>query len=105
MKSLEYSDYVSECVENEHIFGQDQYYKRNNRRAKPVSESKFNNLQQTISTQLSKENYTSKEEAQEDLEVKIQQMGPVTFFLLRVLIGWIIGKLLDAYFDKKEVTE
>lgn len=102
MNEVQYSDYVESCSANEHIFGQDQYYKRNKRRVKPVSENKFNALKCAVKDQLNKRTYDTREEAQEDLEIKIQQMGPITFFLLRALIGWIIGKLLDAYFDEDD---
>ena len=102
--SLNYSDYVDSYKIQEGAFGQDQYYGRNKKPVRPISENKFNRLKNTVSDQLNKESYTSREEAQKDLEIKIQQMGPVTFFLLRVLIGWIIGKLLDSYFDNKNKT-
>lgn len=100
---IEYQDYLDSL--NENVFGGDQYYKRRKGRIRPISEDKFNILKNTISAQLYKRNYTSREEAQRDLEIKIQQMGPVTFFLFRVLIGWLIGRLLDIYFPEDESNE
>lgn len=106
MDNIQYSDYVDLCQSQEEIFGADKYYGRRNKknRIKPVSERKFNALKKTISNQLSKENYTSREEAQEDLEIKIQTMSPVAFFLLRILINWLIKQLIEYYFSNKENT-
>lgn len=102
MKTITYSDYLGECNQNEELMiFTGRKNKNGKKERRPIKESRFNKLRDTVKTELETSTYSSKEEAKEDLENKIQQMGPITFFLLRIFIGWLIDKLLDNYFSSE----
>lgn len=92
---IRYSDYL-EAFRPETAFGA--RHDRKNKKPKPMNEKRFNRLRNSVDETIKLNNYSSKDEAQEDLEIKIQKMDPVSFFLFRAVITWIITKLLDAYF-------
>lgn len=92
---IEYNDYL-EVFQEETSFGAKRG--RKNKKPKPMNEKRFNRLRDSVDETIKLSNYKSKNEAQEDLEIKIQKMDPVSFFLFRAVITWIITKLLDAYF-------
>jgi F0F1-type ATP synthase assembly protein I len=89
--TITYQDYLRE----EKIF-ESSINKKNRRH---VNERRFNKTRDRIEYEIKNNNYSSRVDAEKDLEIKIQQMNPITFILFRLLIGWLIDKLLDAYFS------
>ena len=71
----------------------------NKKNRRHVNERRFNKTRDKIEYEIKNNNYSSRVDAEKDLEIKIQQMNPIMFILFRVLIGWLIDKLLDAYFS------
>lgn len=95
---ITYNEYLAECNNNDTLL----FTGKRNKKNKPIKEKRFNQTRDFIGKEIANSNYSSREEAESDLEIKIQKMDPVTFFLFRVLIGWLIGKLLDGYFGLRD---
>jgi hypothetical protein len=94
---ITYSDYLAECNVSEELmsFGGQRY---RNKEPRPIKEKRFNKIRDFIQADLSANQYSSKEEAKEALEIKIQKMGPIEFVLFRALISWLVFKFLDLWF-------
>jgi len=94
---ITYSDYLAECNVSEELmsFGGQ---RRRNKDARPIKEKRFNKIRDFIQADLSANQYASREEAKEALEIKIQKMGPIEFILFRALISWLVFKFLDIWF-------
>ena len=96
---IDYQDYLSECNHDRELMVCTGSGKTKQR--KPIKERRFNRLRDGIQSKLDTESYQTKEEAKADLELHVQKMDPVSFFLFRVIIGWILGKLLDIWWANR----
>lgn len=96
-KMISYTDYLAECNISEDLmsFGGQ---KRRNKESRPIKEKRFNRIRDFIQSDLSTNQYATKEEAKEALESKIQQMGVVEFIIFRAVISWLVFKFLDIWF-------
>jgi patatin-like phospholipase/acyl hydrolase len=92
---IDYNQYLKEFAQQD-TFGSRR--DRKNKKPKPMNEKRFNRLRDSVDTTIKANNYKSKEEAIEDIEIKIQKMDPISFLLFRAVITWIITRLLDSYF-------
>lgn len=95
---ITYNQYLAECNTDDTLL----FTGKKNKKNKPIKEKRFNQTRDFISKEITSGNYSSRVEAEADLELKVQKMDPITFFLFRALIGWLIGKLLDNYFDLRD---
>lgn len=95
---ITYGQYLSECEADDSLL----FTGKRNKKSKPIKEKRFNQTRDFVSGEIAIRNYQSRDEAQNDLELKIQKMDPITFFLFRAVIGWLIGKLLDGYFGLRD---
>lgn len=81
------------CIEENKVFS-------GKKKQKQITEKRYNRTQEKLRSRLSEKSYASRSEAEQDLEEHVQQMDPITFFFFKAIIGWLIGRLLDAYFSK-----
>lgn len=95
---ITYEQYLAECNSDDTLL----FTGKRNKKNKPIKERRFNQTRDFIGKEIVDNNYSSREEAEVDLELKVQKMDPITFFLFRALIGWLIGKLLDGYFSLRD---
>lgn len=95
---ITYEQYLAECNADDTLL----FTGKRNKKNKPIKERRFNQTRDFIGKEIADGNYSSRAEAEADLELKVQKMDPITFFLFRALIGWLIGKLLDGYFGLRD---
>ena len=96
---ITYSQYLSEC-NNSDKFMSWGGTRRKNKEPRPLNEKRFNRIRDKIEGEIEGGNYQTREEAEAALEIKVQQMGFVELLLFRAVIGWIVHKLLDAWFNR-----
>ena len=94
-----YSQYLSECNNSEE-FTSWGGSKRKNKDPRPLKEKRFNRIRDKIQGEIESGQYQTREEAEAALEIKVQQMGLIELFIFRAVIGWIVTKLLDAWFKR-----
>ena len=94
-----YSQYLSECNNSEEFMSWGGS-KRKNKDPRPLKEKRFNRIRDKIQGEIESGQYQTREEAEAALEIKVQQVGLIELFIFRAVIGWIVTKLLDAWFKR-----
>jgi hypothetical protein len=94
-----YSQYLSECNSSEEFMSWGGS-KRKNKDPRPLKEKRFNRIRDKIQGEIEIGQYQTREEAEAALEIKVQQMGFIELLIFRAVIGWIVHKLLDAWFKR-----
>jgi hypothetical protein len=96
---ITYDDYLDHLDD---LFICDEVGPRKSREPK-ISKKRFNNVKSKLESRLKEKEYKTKEEAEKDLENQAYGvMGPVTFFLFKAFLSWIIGRMLNSYFFPEE---
>lgn len=95
---ITYSDYLSETNTSEELMSWGG--KRKRKEPRPIKEKRFNRIRDFAQQDLEENKYSIREEAEEALNAKIQQMGPLEFLIFRAMISWLVYRLLDIWFNK-----
>lgn len=65
-----------------------------------LSEEEYDKLQTKLFSGLDLNEYETREDAKQDIQKRISNLGIIEYFVLRAVIAWLVESILDLFFGR-----